>query len=443
MSKSKAISLGLVFVFALWLTPIPSLMGTSPPRLMSADAGDTWTTPVNISQTSWETFAARGQKGLVVDPDGNLHFVYHADDGVTSSSSEIFYVNNASGSWSTPLNVTQNNREDRFPVIGVDSQGNIHIVYAGYQIPTGDREIFYVNKTESGFSAPVNVSVNTLFDSMVSMAIDSQGYVHLVWESDVGDIEIFYANNVGGSWSSPLNLTSNDINDEQPTVAIDSQGKVHIAWEMEDDSPSHDEEIGYATNAGGSWVITNVTQNDIDDYLVSIGIDGSDSVHLAFSRYNSTSGNRGAFYVSKTGTGWGTAVNISATNEYVSFLSVAVDGEDGVHVAFSQYDGTDREIYYVNNTAGAWGTPVNVTRNASPTDDYRPNMVIGRWGYAHIVYYEFEIGDFDVFYVRSTEAVGPSAVTGPIEEFPIIWVIVGVPVAAIAIGIAAFLLRRR
>lgn len=439
MNKSKNLALVMVLISALWIASIPPSLTSSPPQILAADAGDSWATFVNISQSNYSAYTARVDRGLAVDPQGNIHVIYHGYFFDTfDNSEEIFYATNVGGSWSAPYNITQNNLRDYHSTIAVDWQGNIHVVYPGDD--SQDFDIFYVNKTASGWSTPVNVSRNTNEDYAVSIAVDPQGYVHIVWYgtdgSSTDDLEIFYSNNTGGSWSTPLNLTQNDLDEDHATIAIDSTGKCHVTWEGQDGSSSNDYEIFYANNVGGSWVSANVTQNDEDESQSSIGLDSAGNVHVAYSLYNTTTGDHGAFYVNNIGS-WGTPINMSSVNEYVEYLSLVVDGADDIHVAFSQYDGTDSEIYYVNNTVGSWGTPVNITQN--DTEDLRPNMVIGRQGYAHIIFYNSSAGDHNVFYVRSTEPVGPSMPAG----FPIVLLIgVGVSVVVV-IAAAIWLLRKR
>ncbi|MFX0097790.1 MAG: hypothetical protein ACFE7E_08540 [Candidatus Hodarchaeota archaeon] len=440
MSKPKNLVFVMVIISALWISTIPSSLTSSPPRILMPDAGDSWVPFVNISQSSYNAYTARVSSGLAVDPQGNIHIVYHGYFFDTfTNSEEIFYATNIGGSWSAPYNITQNNLRDYHSTIAVDRQGNIHVVYPGND--SQDFDIFYVNKTASGWSSPVNVSRNTNEDYAVSIAIDPQGYIHIVWYgtdgSSANDGEIFYANNTGGSWSTPLNLTQNDLYDSTASIAVDASGKCHVTWEGEDGSSSNDVEVFYTNNVGGSWVISNVTQNDEDDSLSSIGLDSAGNVHLAYELYNNTSFDSGAFYVNNSGS-WGTPVNISSTNGYVSRLSLVVDGSDDIHVAFSQFDGIDTEIYYVNNTVGSWGVPVNITQN--DTDDARPNMVLGRQGYAHIIFYNSSVGDHNVFYIRSTEPVGPPIQAG----FPIVLLIgVGVAVVVVIAAAAAWLLRKR
>ncbi|MFX1486440.1 MAG: hypothetical protein ACFFBS_05010 [Promethearchaeota archaeon] len=367
---------------------------------------------------------------MAVDPQGYIHVVYYG-------SQEIFYVNNSRGHWSNPYNVTQNDVLDQYSTIAVDGEGNIHLAYSGYD--SHDMEIFYVNKTASGWSIPVNLSKNGDIDRVVSIGVDSKGFVHVAWYgrdgSSLNDYEIFYANNAQGFWISPLNVTSDDLPYAfNPSIAIDSQDKVHIVWEGRDDSTFYDYEIFYANNLGGSWVIANVTQNEVYDNSPSIGLDSDGVVHLAYQQYVSIGedlGLFGIFYVSKSGTGWTTPVNLSATGSLIAYLSLAVDREDNIHLAFSQIEHSDFEIFYLNRLEGNWSLPVNITQN--DLDEIAPNLVVDEQGDVHIVYYKDAPYDHNVRYVRSIEPF----------RLPLLAIYIAVPLAGITLGVVVLLLRRR
>ncbi|MFX0068743.1 MAG: hypothetical protein ACFE7I_06690, partial [Candidatus Hodarchaeota archaeon] len=356
---------------------------------------------------------------------------------VFDDSQEIFYVNNIRGYWSIPYNVTQNDDLDQYSAVAIDAEGNIHLVYSGYD--SQDMEIFYTNKTQSGWSAPVNISKNTNSDRVVSIALDSKGFAHVAWYgrdgSSINDYEIFYTNNAQGYWISPVNVT-NDILAYaiNPSIAIDPQDGVHIVWEGRDDTEVYDYEIYYANDLGESWTITNVTQNDVYDNNPSIDLDSNGKIHLAYQQYTTIGEDLGAFdvlYVNKSSTGWTAPVNLSATRNLIGYLSLAVDGENNIHVAFSQIESSDFEIFYVSRLAGEWGLPVNITQNN--LNELGPNLIIDEHGDAHIIYYKDTPGDHNVFYVRSLKPF----------ELPILLIWIGVPVIGVTCGAALWLLRKR
>ena len=81
------------------------------------------------------------------------------------------------------------------------------------------------------WTTPVNIS-NTPGDSRyASMAVDDQGYVHVVWHDDTfGKNEILYCFYNGDCWSAPLNLSDDPTDSERSDITVDALGHLHVAW---------------------------------------------------------------------------------------------------------------------------------------------------------------------------------------------------------------------
>ncbi|MFX0096908.1 MAG: hypothetical protein ACFE7E_04025 [Candidatus Hodarchaeota archaeon] len=412
---------------------LPSVWAHTQPLFSAINPVISWTRPTNISRTNIFGFTSETGGALALDPDGNLHVAFHGfSRGGPYVEYDVFYVNNISGSWSVPHNVTWNGILDSFATVAVDYKGNIHIAYARFD--PFDMEIFYVNKTAGGWSIPENVSKNDKEDTLVAIEVDSQGYAHMVWE---GGHEIFYANNIGGSWSLPLNISQSRLGDDYPSLALDSQDNVHIVWEGRDDSATGDREIFYANNIKGEWVKENVTKNDLFDIKPAMALDSEDNVHISYIQLDTASYEFGVFYAGRINEDWGTPAEISLSKEVSYSTSLAVDGAGKIHVIFCQLEGIgfDNEILYTNNRLGDWQEPTNLTQNS--WNDNRPNIVINDWNYAHIVYYVS--GFNNILYIRSTEPVVSLATQG----FPVMLMLIAGTLVVMVASVAIWLLRRR
>ncbi|MFX0096909.1 MAG: hypothetical protein ACFE7E_04030 [Candidatus Hodarchaeota archaeon] len=449
MNKARIMAFAIVLASTLSIVVNPSLQTLPQNQFLMAEINFSWTMPSNISESNMIGFTAEVDRGLCVDSQENTHIVYHGSNNAYNSDTyEIFYVNNENGSWNTPYRLTTNNGTDSHSTIAVDHQGNVHIAYRGSD--SNDLEIIYVNKTMSGWSIPENVSKNDKDDGVVSIAVDDNGYVHLAWQGNDGeDNEIYYSNNLGGFWGSPVNLTQNELNEDYPSIIVDSQNVVHIVWVGRDYSPGGDVEIFYANNAGGSWVIENVTKNDLDNTKPSMGLDNESNVYLSYIESNNSSYEFGVFYVCRINGIWETPIRISAISSIALHTSLAVDGEGGVHVVYTQDDAgdslrfpTDYELFYTSNVAGFWAAPINITQNT--LGDYRPGIFIDKLDYAHIAYHTlpwaYFPGDPNVVYIKSTNPV--VALGG--EGIPIL-VFIGVSFVGVAAvtAVAVWLLKKR
>lgn len=78
---------------------------------------------------------------------------------------------------------------------------------------------------------------------------------------------------VDGSWEISQ-LTENDVDDLFPDLVVDSNGTAHLVWSSE--ISDWNNEICYATNSEGSWQTITVTQDNANDVRPSLALDSSD-----------------------------------------------------------------------------------------------------------------------------------------------------------------------
>jgi len=117
----------------------------------------------------------------------------------------------ASG-WSTPVNISVTDSSSESPSIAVDSNGVIHIVWSE-KVNGGLGDIFYKYKNETGWSAPINVSNSSMFDSNNPQVVaDSTGRANIIWDerdSDLfsGNTEVFFSQCNGAACSIAVSLS--------------------------------------------------------------------------------------------------------------------------------------------------------------------------------------------------------------------------------------------
>jgi hypothetical protein len=161
----------------------------------STDRGQTFSQPINVSLTnSTQTFTAEPALGL--DRDGNLHVVY-TRVSLTAQTQDIFYAVSSAGGeqFNNPVNLTRSLQTSTLsaqPSIIVDATGNINVVYVQVSFFTFFQEIFLHRSTDGGktFSRPTNVS-NILRDDafayLPAFAVDASGNLAAVWTAAEDD----------------------------------------------------------------------------------------------------------------------------------------------------------------------------------------------------------------------------------------------------------------
>lgn len=213
-------------------------------------AGGTWSTPTRVF-----TGQRHGWPSLVVDSSDTLHLVLHMSYYLEDTTNVYYLTKPSGGSWSSPSLVSDCTGVVGAgapvcvrPVLAI-SENTLHLVWhKTYNWPT-DRDLYYVTKTGSGpWSSPVNLTNENGDDSIIyhgGLGVDSSGNVHIVWWSSTSGIsDVFYSKKSGDGWSTPLNLSDSTADSHSSALAVDSDDNVHVVWR--ELSPG---EIYYITNA--------------------------------------------------------------------------------------------------------------------------------------------------------------------------------------------------
>ena len=297
----------------------------------SGFTGGSWSpTPENISNTPGDSQVP----SIAADSSGSLHVVWDDD---TTGIAEIYYSGFTGGSWSsTPENISNNPGQSWYSFIAVDSLDNLHVVWQ--DDTTGITEIYYSRFTGGSWSpTPENIS-NTPGDSQVpSIAVESPTNLHVVWDDDTtGIVEIYYSGWTGGSWSpTPENISNNTPGNSQfPSIAADSSGNLHVVW---DDDTTGIAEIYYSRFTGGSWSPTpeNVSNTPGQSWYSFIAVDSSDNLHVVWM--DDTTGD--IYYrIGKGMCWWPNPINVSNTSGWAEFPFIAVDSNDGLHVVYTVWE---------------------------------------------------------------------------------------------------------
>src|SRR5262249_29753173 len=139
--------------------------------------------------------------------------------------------------WSPALEVSEPGVSAWRPTVAVDGKGNVWVAWS--QQVDGDWEIFHRRYTPGKGKAAGEWSKTTRLtnspgsDFHVVAATDSTGVVWLAWQSWRKDnFEIVLAALAEGHpWSAPRVISSSKANDWSPSIAADSKGNVHVVYD--------------------------------------------------------------------------------------------------------------------------------------------------------------------------------------------------------------------
>lgn len=167
---------------------------------------------------------------VAVDSQDNLHIVW-ADN--TSGKMQVRYlVSDRQGETLSPIKtLSPEGAEARNPVIGIGPGGVVHIAWEEPQGMAG--LIRYLNLNQ-GKTSEVTYS-QALFGNL-DLAIDIEGDVNLVWtDGRDGNSEIYWARLApsGDSDMGPTRLTVTEGNSRLPEAAVSPDGTLTVAWREE------------------------------------------------------------------------------------------------------------------------------------------------------------------------------------------------------------------
>jgi len=157
-------------------------------------------------------------------------------------------------------------------------------------------------------SRNANISNNKDYSGVSSIAVDSQGFPHVVWEdSSYGNIDIMYIRWNGYSWvtangdnynpeTGNANISENDSWSERPTIVLDSFDYPHIVWN--DMNEKNSREIFYLRWNGSNWMTAegelynpktlnaNISRNDGLSWNSELIVDAEDNPHILWEDHS-------------------------------------------------------------------------------------------------------------------------------------------------------------
>ncbi|MBN1568685.1 MAG: hypothetical protein JXA73_12630 [Acidobacteria bacterium] len=277
------------------------------------------------------------QSSIKADASNNLHISYYDKD-----TGAVLYASNKSGGWQTE-SVTTNNLEDYF-VSGISmAMDPDNAIYMSYCVQdrweTSIVMLMYATNSSGAWeTAQIDSSCGN-----TSIALDANNKVHI---SYTGGSNVRYATNAGGSWV----ITPNPAAGANGSLAVDSNGASHISYLINTGKTVMVQgvgyrvfNLGYLTNASGTWVSTKLDGSDTEStgYYSSIAIDPSSNLHISYSDRN------GHLKYATNASGSWASTTIASDVSVGPLTSIAVDTEGFIHISF--HDGTGADLKYATN----------------------------------------------------------------------------------------------
>jgi hypothetical protein len=301
------------------------------------------------------------ESSIGVDAAGRVHVRYSFwDHGFHQA-----FITNSTGSWTRSVMPSGDGGD-----LIVDRDGNVHVIYSGYQGMT------------YGVKAPTGEWVQEVISNerpcgSPSLALDSTNQPHIAYFTQNG---LLYTTKLDDIWSVET-VDSSVIGSCYPggnILVIDNENNVHIVYSGE--YPNYD--LMYTTDESGSWEISTVDSSGdkIMPENVSASVDSSGRLHVVYISGNCSFNCNELKYVTNASGPWTTSILESGSN--AKYLDIAVDKDDQMHISF--YDSLSGELKYMTNRSGLWET-VTVDRMLGGTNT---SIAIDSMNSVHITYYD-------------------------------------------------------
>ena len=210
----------------------------------------------------------------------------------------LFSTQAARADWTPVRRINYTNGHSYYPAAAVNSSNGVYIVWEENIV---DNAEVYLRRSPDGgatWSAIMNLSANAGASMQPAIAVGSNGSVHVAWEDTApGDKEIYYrrSTDYGDTWDPAKRISLTGGSSEDPSMAVDSQGTVHVVWH---DTRPGDAEIYYKRSSAGGGVPWSADRrlswNSGVSIMPTIAIDSSDSIHVFWHDF--AAGNAQIYY---------------------------------------------------------------------------------------------------------------------------------------------------
>ncbi|BDQ03411.1 T9SS type A sorting domain-containing protein [Ignavibacterium sp.] len=276
---------------------------------------------------------------LDVDDQGNAHIAYVISPyGPYNPNMTLYYTNNSSGQWQSTLPIGPQGGQMFSPIIRTDSNGKVHIAFmTGYF----SGQIFYLNNVSGSWSSPELISDS--YNSF-SMDVDKNNYVHFAtYNIAMNQGPVYITNSPDGQWHQPEVVEQGWTGGQMETlvldIAVDSSNIPHISYVGD---YINNEDYKYAFRINNSWQTFFVDTGGFMGGPNAIAVDNNGIPYILYV----SSDNGELRYAKKVGNFFVTR-NIESGMDYfmTNFFDVDCDPSNNIHFVYYK----DELLYGTNS----------------------------------------------------------------------------------------------
>lgn len=380
--------------------------------------GAGWWIPQEVSQSAGA--ASKGPR-IVVDGSGGIHLIWMDD---TLGQPDLYYVRSGDqgNGWSDAerISTTPDSYQGSLALGSGDTLHACWWEFAGTQC-----NLLYAQRTAGGWSPEETVVPPEDSDIQEPSIAEASDYIHVVWSNKLpaSDFDLYFSRKSinGSEWLTPTVVADTDSSSLYARMAVDTNGDLHLVWQ-ENISPTN--EIMYISgtvDAGQTtWFSPITVSTDLGLYATTpdIVVGHDDVVQIVFAadvagQLHAQDVYYARFPMSNTGNisptvMQGSRVVVSQQLPTWASPSIALDGENDVHVVWNGMKGDDiwdRIYYAMSEDQGlSWSPPIAISIDDAWSDGFPTIATDGTL--AHVAWQQKASGtDNDIYYAHSLSII--------------------------------------
>ncbi len=285
---------------------------------------------------------------LAADALGRVHVVW---DDARNGTHQVYYKC-FDGEWSADVAITDSADGPWQACVATDPLSNVHVIWVE-STTTVNTNVFYRCRDANGWGPVTRLSTGSNHAFRERIACDIRGWVHVVWQDTRdGNLEIYHRVWRDGAWGPEERLTEDPMDSQRPAIATDLTGRIHVVWA---DDWTSDSEMYYK-----AW----------DEE-----------------------------------TGWSAASQLTECAGASGYPSITTDGENRVHVVWTDARDGNSEIYYKSGDGGIWTPDERLTHDSAGSG--RPSLIVDSRGLLHVFWYDQRDGNEEIY---DKQGISPSDV---------------------------------
>ena len=321
-----------------------------------------WQTPVNLSEAGHSA----ASPSLAVDSSGDAVAVWRRSNG----SNEIVQAavrEGASGSWQAPVNLSAAGQNAYYPTAAIDSAGDAVVVWQRYTGATWLIQATARLGSNGTWQTPVTINETSSEGSTPQLAMNADGEAVAAWDQLIGGHQLVKAATLqapSGSWQPPVTLAEAGWNSFGPQVAVSSDGDAAVVWRRTNGASGEFIQANVRPVSTGTWqgpTELSASGEDAEDAFVAFDAEGDATA--VWQRYSGSNWIiQAATRPLQSGT-WQTPVNLSEAGQNAIDPELAIDSAGDTTAVWQRFNGSAYIAQAATRRAeaGSWQTPVSLS----------------------------------------------------------------------------------